>query len=99
MSERTDLGTWRARGETVEGMNQRHDAAVPEPKRAALPEVLTVDQAAALLQLSPKTVKRLAGKGRVPGRRVGNQWRFGRQPLMEWVAGRETLSGSSSDSS
>ncbi|MBA2630888.1 MAG: helix-turn-helix domain-containing protein, partial [Thermoleophilaceae bacterium] len=38
-----------------------------------LPDVLTVEQAAELLQLSTKTLKRLSQAGRVPGRRVGNQ--------------------------
>ena len=48
-----------------------------------LPDVLTVEQAAELLQLSAKTLKRLAQAERVPSRRVGNQWRFGRQALMD----------------
>jgi excisionase family DNA binding protein len=51
------------------------------------PDVLTVEQAAELLQLSAKTLKRLAQAGRVPGRRVGNQWRFSRRTLMDWLAG------------
>lgn len=54
-----------------------------------LPDVLTVEQAAELLQLSGKTLKRLAQAGRVPGRRVGNQWRFSRAALMDWVAGTD----------
>ena len=66
-----------------------------DPVRAAqeagseLPDVLTVDQAAELLQLSSKTLKRLAQAKRIPGRRVGNQWRFSRQALMDWLAGKE----------
>ena len=54
-----------------------------------LPDVLTVEQAADLLDLSSKTLKRLAQAERVPGRRVGNQWRFSRQALMDWLAGKE----------
>lgn len=54
-----------------------------------LPDVLTVEQAAELLQLSSKTLKRLSQAGRVPGRRVGNQWRFSRQALMDWLAGKD----------
>ncbi|MBA3380814.1 MAG: helix-turn-helix domain-containing protein, partial [Actinobacteria bacterium] len=45
--------------------------------------------AAELLQLSTKTLKRLSQAGRVPGRRVGNQWRFSRQALMDWLAGKD----------
>ena len=53
------------------------------------PDVLTVEQAAELLQLSAKTLKRLAQAERVPSRRVGNQWRFSRQALMDWLAGND----------
>jgi excisionase family DNA binding protein len=69
--------------------------APSDPLKAAqeagseLPDVLTVDQAAELLQLSSKTLKRLAQARRVPGRRVGNQWRFSRSALMDWLAGKD----------
>jgi excisionase family DNA binding protein len=51
--------------------------------------VLTAAEAAALLQLSTKTLKRLAQAGRVPARRVGQQWRFSRSALLDWLAGKE----------
>ena len=71
-----------ARGsETVEGPD------VPESDSG--PDVLTVEQAAELLQLSPKTVKRLSATGVVPGRRVGNQWRYHRATLIDWIAGKD----------
>jgi excisionase family DNA binding protein len=54
-----------------------------------LSDVLTVEQAAELLQLSTKTLKRLAHARRVPSRRVGNQWRFSRRALMDWIAGKD----------
>jgi excisionase family DNA binding protein len=54
-----------------------------------LPDVLTVEQAAQLLQLSAKTLKRLAQARDVPSRRVGQQWRFSRQALMAWLAGKD----------
>lgn len=57
------------------------------PASGEPPDVLTVEQAAELLQLSGKTLKRLAQVGRVPGRRVGNQWCFSRQTLIDWLAG------------
>lgn len=50
-----------------------------------LPDVLTAEQAAQLLQISSKTVKRRAQLGEIPGRRVGNQWRFSRQALIDWL--------------
>jgi excisionase family DNA binding protein len=54
-----------------------------------LSDVLTVEQAAELLPLSTKTLKRLAQAKRVPSRRVGNQWRFSRRALMDWLAGKD----------
>src|SRR4051812_27115067 len=42
------------------------------------PEVLTVDDAAELLQVPPDAVTALAQAGELPGRRVGGTWRFSR---------------------
>jgi excisionase family DNA binding protein len=49
--------------------------------------VLYIDQAAALLGVHPVTLRRLAGAGRVPCRKVGREWRFSRATLMAWLAG------------
>lgn len=70
-------------------MNPADPATTARLASSELPDVLTVEQAAELLQLSSKTLKRLAQAGRVPGRRVGNQWRFSRQALMDWLAGKD----------
>jgi hypothetical protein len=48
---------------------------------ADLPDVLTPAQAAQLLQLA------LAEEGRLPGRRIGGEWRFARAALVEWLSG------------
>lgn len=57
--------------------------------RNELPEVLTPEQAGELLQYHPKTVMRLAREGRIPGRKVGGQWRFSREALLAWLSGDE----------
>jgi excisionase family DNA binding protein len=49
-------------------------------------DVLTVDQLAQLLQVDDKTVRSLAAKGELPGRKVGRHWRFSRQAVLEWLA-------------
>jgi PTS system nitrogen regulatory IIA component len=54
-----------------------------------LPIILTLEQAAEMLQLSPRTVQRMVSKGKMPGRRIGGQWRFDREQLREWVRGAE----------
>lgn len=44
---------------------------------AEAPDVLTLEQAAAL-----------AEAGELPGRRIGSDWRFPRAALLEWLAAR-----------
>jgi excisionase family DNA binding protein len=53
----------------------------------ATPEVLDLDEVAALLRLSPATVLREAREGRLPGRRIDDQWRFARVHVLEWLRG------------
>jgi excisionase family DNA binding protein len=51
-------------------------------------EVLTLEQAAALLQVDTAEVAALAEAGELPGRRIGGDWRFPRAALLEWLAAR-----------
>lgn len=55
----------------------------------AQPEVLDLDEAAALLRLTPQTVEALAEAQRIPARRIGDTWRFSRQALLEWLKGQD----------
>jgi excisionase family DNA binding protein len=50
-------------------------------------DVLTLDQAAAYLQLAEEVVRQEAERGRLPGRKVGADWRFSRLAITEWLAG------------
>lgn len=52
-------------------------------------EVLTVDETADLLSVSPATIRDLARKGEIPGRKVGKEWRFVRFAVLAWVSGDE----------
>ena len=54
---------------------------------ADVPEVLTPAQAATLLQVDEDAVLALAAEGRLPGRRIGDEWRIGRAALVAWLAG------------
>lgn len=49
--------------------------------------VLTLAQAAEFLQLSSRTVTKLAVAGTIIGRKVGSQWRFLRTDLEAYVHG------------
>jgi len=53
------------------------------------PEVLTVDQAAELLQVEPDAVQALADSGALPGRQIGDEWRFLRRAVLAWLGGSE----------
>jgi len=62
------------------------------------PEILTLQQAAGLLQISERTLHRIVKKGEIPGTQVGGQWRFDRDQLKamvrgEWRPPRTELSG------
>jgi excisionase family DNA binding protein len=50
------------------------------------PDVITIEKLAELLQVDEKTVRSLAAKGDLPGRKVGRQWRFSREAVLEWLA-------------
>ncbi|MBI3760967.1 MAG: helix-turn-helix domain-containing protein [Chloroflexi bacterium] len=50
-------------------------------------EILTLREAAALLQIPSRILREAASKGRVPGRRIAGQWRFSRFALHYWLSG------------
>jgi excisionase family DNA binding protein len=50
-------------------------------------EVLTVEQVAELLQVEPDDVSALADAGELPGRRIGEDWRFLRSAVLAWLGG------------
>lgn len=49
------------------------------------PEVMTVEQTAELLQVEMMTVLELVEAGELPGRRLGNTWRFSRAAVIAWL--------------
>jgi excisionase family DNA binding protein len=55
----------------------------------AAAEVLTVEQAAELLQTDAEAVRALADAGELPGRRIGDEWRFLRRAVLAWLGGAE----------
>ncbi len=56
---------------------------------AAEPEVLTLEQVAALLQVEPGEVQELASRSELPGRQIGDEWRFSRRAVLRWLEGPE----------
>ncbi len=61
----------------------------PELKQQFLETImgtaLTLDEVAILLKVSPDAVRRLAVKGEIPGRKVGNHWRFSPVAVQRWL--------------
>jgi excisionase family DNA binding protein len=61
-----------------------------------LPLVLTSKQAAAVLQLKPRTVANMLDRGDLQGVKIGKEWRVSRAELMRFVLG-EADSGAKSE--
>jgi excisionase family DNA binding protein len=52
-------------------------------------EILTPAQLAGLLQVEEEVVVELAEKQELPGRKVGEEWRFSREAILAWLAEEE----------
>jgi len=61
--------------------NSRKTTPQPMPDQ----EILNIDGAAALLGVSVKTFSKVLRDGDVPGRKVGREWKFSRQALIDWI--------------
>ena len=59
-----------------------NDVAAPPPSPL---DVLTPPQAAAYLQVGEDVIVREAEGGRIPGRKLGGEWRFLRLALSDWL--------------
>lgn len=57
-------------------------------KSSAL-SMMTLQEVATYLRLHRSTVYRLAREGMIPGFKVGNQWRFSKERVDQWMAGQE----------
>ena len=53
------------------------------------PEVLSLAEAADLLKVDEDVVESMAADGGLPGRRLGDAWRFSRYALLRWLGGEE----------
>jgi excisionase family DNA binding protein len=50
-------------------------------------ELLTINETAALLKLSDRTVYEKLRRGRLPGAaKLGKEWRIDRDKLLDWIA-------------
>jgi excisionase family DNA binding protein len=51
----------------------------------ALDSLLTVKEVSSMLRVSAQTLYKMLEQGRIPALRIGNQWRFERQKVLEWL--------------
>ena len=52
--------------------------------------LLTLSEAADLLQVSTRTLQRMIRNGQLPAFKVGGQWRVRETQLRQWVENRES---------
>ena len=54
-------------------------------------EILNIEEAAALFGVSAKTFNKVLRSEELPARKIGREWKFSRQALIDWVGqGRST---------
>jgi excisionase family DNA binding protein len=60
---------------------------------AALPDVMNLDEAAAYLRVTPEDVLSAVRLEKMPGKQVGQEWRFLKSAVNEWLRTPHKLSG------
>jgi len=60
-------------------------------------DILTVKEVAEYLQVTERTLYRLAQEGKIPAFKVGNSWRFRREDLDQWIRDQTTARRGASD--
>jgi excisionase family DNA binding protein len=50
------------------------------------PDVMTTQQLAQWLQVDEQTIQQLAENNELPGRKLGDEWRFAREAVVAWLA-------------
>ena len=53
-------------------------------------DILTIKEVAEYLQVTERTLYRLAQEGKIPAFKVGNSWRFRREDLDQWIRDQTT---------
>jgi excisionase family DNA binding protein len=48
-------------------------------------EVMTLEELAAYLKLPKSTLYKQVQAGKIPGQKIGKQWRFGKQAIDRWM--------------
>ena len=55
-------------------------------------DILNIEEAAALLGVSIKTFNKVLHTEHIPARKIGREWKFSRQALIDWVGSGDSSS-------
>ena len=66
---------------------------------AVIDDILDADQVGEMLHIHPRTIVRLANQGKIPGFKVGSQWRFRKEAINEYIRNQEQQNTSKGDES
>lgn len=55
------------------------------PMKTSQGEIITIKQVAAYLQVTERTIYRLAAAKKIPAFKVGGTWRFSRTDIDSWI--------------
>jgi len=56
------------------------------------PRLMTIAEVAKYLRIHKSTVYRMVRKGLIPGGKIGNQWRFRKDVIDQWLSEKENRS-------
>jgi len=48
-------------------------------------EVMTIEELTAYLKIPKSTLYKQVQEGKVPGQKIGKQWRFGKKAIDRWI--------------
>lgn len=59
-------------------------------ERVGIPDVLTLEETSEYLRLPVETVMNQAFKGNIPGRKIGDNWRFLKAAIDDWLRSKNS---------
>lgn len=62
-----------------------------EPK---IDEIMTIEELSGYLKIPRSTLYKLVQEGKLPGQKIGKQWRFGKKSIDRWINNDNTRSSS-----
>jgi excisionase family DNA binding protein len=67
--------------------HRKRGTHIPKPfdRSTPLPQLLTIEQGAALLQKSKDGLRKMVQRGKIPAKRIGREYRFERSELEAYI--------------